>query len=488
MASARQQQAKECSSRACCHLLRLQTSLRTERSAPRFRQALRSHHSHHAFLILLTHFSMSNLGTRGRWGDKAMLLQLVERMWVKWWGLWEGRERERERECAYCAPLGNGLESALWFPFHPFVDWLSKYLMVLLDEKEITPSRSIVCMHECMYVLLLYSVAEFYFIQVTCFPMRSVAGLCIYWPLFFFFFFFFWSVGSSAFDPPPALTGCWTDTPQKFRATQLKLFGSFVGSLACSWSWHFVTGSKVTRFVAWSNWWVFSVVPTPWYFACSWVGSVSLSVTSTTPSHSHLSWFPNKGIYFFVLRGFFFCFSSLGSFRLASSLVVNIDRSRIAWSVGAQTLSSRLACANVRGSSFLQCNSAAKLLALGFTLCIFSCDERDPVSNLLVVLCSVRFWPVALIVCGIAVVKSVKSSSSNHILDDILLLAHSSRFIIWTWVGESPYLHLMSNWMQMLASGFIIMARHQVCGVILGDQQQQLPWVLLVLQSRIRMT
>jgi hypothetical protein len=30
----------------------------------------------------------------------------------------------------------------------------------------------------------------------------------------------------------------------------------------------------------------------------------------------------------------------------------------------------------------------------------------------------------------------------------------------------------MSNWMQLLASGFIIMDRHQVCGVILGDQQQ----------------
>jgi len=157
--SARQHQAKECSSRACCHLPRLQKRLRTERSAPRFPQALRSHHSHHAFLILRTHFSMSNLGTRGRWGDKAVLLQLVESMWVvKWWGFVrrEG-ERERERECVCAprgAPLGNGLESVLWFPLHPFVDWLLTYLMVLLDEKEITPSRQhrmYACMHVCMY-------------------------------------------------------------------------------------------------------------------------------------------------------------------------------------------------------------------------------------------------------------------------------------------------------------------------------------------------
>jgi hypothetical protein len=92
--------------------------------------------------------------------------------------------------------------------------------MVLLDENEITPSRQH-RMHVWMYVLLLYSVAKFYFIQVTCFPMRSVAGLCIYWPLFFFFFLFLFliflkkkkSVGSSAFEPPPALTACWIDTP-----------------------------------------------------------------------------------------------------------------------------------------------------------------------------------------------------------------------------------------------------------------------------------
>jgi hypothetical protein len=77
-----------------------------------------------------------------------------------WWSgevLWEGRERERERVCVcVCAPrgapLGNGLESVLWFLFHPFVDRLLTYLMVLLDEKAITPSRSIVCTHACMYV------------------------------------------------------------------------------------------------------------------------------------------------------------------------------------------------------------------------------------------------------------------------------------------------------------------------------------------------
>jgi hypothetical protein len=130
--------------------------------------------------------------------------------------------------------------------------------------------------------------------------------------------------------------------------------------------------------------------------------------------------------------GFFFVFLLSVAFGyLAPLLQISIVR-ELRDRVGAQTLSSRLACANVRGSSFLQCNTAAKLLAHGFALCIFSCDERDPVSNLLVVLCSVRFWPVALIVCGIAVVKSVKSPSSNHILDDILLLAHSTRFLVWT--------------------------------------------------------
>jgi len=94
-----------------------------------------------------------------------------------------------ERECApIFAPLGNGLESVLWFSFHPFVDWLLTYLMVLLDEKAITPSRQhrmYACMHVCTVVVLRGQVLLYSgYLFSDAIGCRSVH----LWPLFFFLF------------------------------------------------------------------------------------------------------------------------------------------------------------------------------------------------------------------------------------------------------------------------------------------------------------
>ncbi len=215
--SARQHQAKECSSRepvATCQDSRKIWERTYLHPVSDKRYDLITHIT--LFLSSAPIFHRVSLGPGCHGGTRLCCYSLLKA--CGWSGeACENGERERERETPGRS-LGNGLESVLWFPFHPIrrliinvshgpVGWEGNYTI---------QTASYAWMDVCTVVVLRGQVLLYSgYLFSDAIGCRSVHLLATFFCLFLFLIFFFKekSVGSSAFEPPPALTACWIDTP-----------------------------------------------------------------------------------------------------------------------------------------------------------------------------------------------------------------------------------------------------------------------------------